>query len=67
MTFLIKSERINGHYIAIEQDKTGVIKVIDCPMFGDDLVGYPYKSCSYAYDELTKAKATYNRYRRAVQ
>lgn len=64
MTFTEKQESINGYYINMEIDKTGVYHVSICREYEKGFCGYPLKEIRTA--DRKKALATYNRYKREI-
>ena len=63
MTFTIKSETINGVYIAIEQEKFSKGYTVSAfPELEKGFVGYPITSI--VYPDIEKAKARYRTLKR---
>lgn len=67
MTLVIKQHKNNNYYISLEitiRYERSIYLVQVCPLYDENMCGYPIREMTYSIDEKKKALATFNRYKR---
>ena len=67
MTSVIKQHTNNNYYISLEikmRNERIIYEVQVCPLYSENMCGYPIREISYPMNEKKKALATFNRYKR---